>query len=596
VTESAAELALPPSQVEELMQLLGKALRAHQLYLPNNPVYQKAMENLRVAFAHLWESTDDLVLDVGEGELRWEGTVVYSSGSRSESIAWVLFKDGVRSVTLRPGVEQEEIVKLCEVLHRARALQAEDNDDLLTLLWEKDFQHLQYQFQEMVGEGGGGPAIPSQHDLQAGGRPALFVQQGITEEVDEGGEEGEEGEGEPGEGGDTATATARRAGIVKASDFNTTLYFLDEKEIGWIKSAVDEEYAQDLRRNVLAMLFDVMELQTYATVRTELISIVESFLPYLLGAADFGAVGYVLRESRATLERARELLPEHRQALEKLPARLSEEQALSQLLQSLDEAAALPSQDELGELFRELRGDALPTLFGWLPKLNNARVREVIESAVQRLAAANAPMVVQVIQGRDANAVVAAIRVAGRLKLAPTVGALGQGLAHAEPVVRVAAVQALAEIASPAALQALEKGLDDADREVRLASVRVIGLHKSRNALPKITAVVQGKSVRERDLTEKMAFFEAYGLMVGEPGVEALDAILNAAGGFLKRKEDPETRACAAMALGRIGSEAAKASLLRASQDKEAIVRNAVNRAIRGDRMSTMMRAGEIPT
>ena len=594
MTESAAELALPPSQVEELIQLLGKALRAHQLYLPNNPVYQKAMDNLRVAFSRLWEATDDLVLDVGEGELRWEGNLVYKSESRSESIAWVLFKDGVRSLTLRPGVEQEEIVKLCEVIHKARTLQAEDNDDLLTLLWEKDFQHLLYQFQEMVGEGGG-PALPSQHDLQAGGRPALFVQQGIAEEVDEGGEEGEEGEGEPGEGGDAATATAKRAGIVRASDFNTTLYFLDEKEIAWIKSAADEEYAQDLRRNVLAMLFDVMELQTYATVRTELISIVESFLPYLLGAADFGAVGYVLREARATLERARELLPEHRAALEKLPARLSEEQALSQLLQSLDEAATLPSQDELGELFRELRGEALPTLFGWLPKLVSAKVRETVESAVQRLAAANAALVVQAIQGKDASAVVAAIRIAGRLKLAPTVAALGQVLASPEPAVRVAAVQALAEIASPAALQALEKGLDDADREVRLASVRVIGLHKSKSALPKITAVVQGKSVRERDLTEKMAFFEAYGLMVGEPGVESLDAILNAGGGFLKRKEDPETRACAAMALGRIGTELARASLLRAAQDKEALVRNAVNRAIRGDRMSTMVRAGELP-
>ena len=73
----STELALPPAQVEELLSLIGKALRAVQLYLPNNPVYQRALENVRVACRKLWQATDDLVLDVQETELRWEGNVVY---------------------------------------------------------------------------------------------------------------------------------------------------------------------------------------------------------------------------------------------------------------------------------------------------------------------------------------------------------------------------------------------------------------------------------------------------------------------------------------------------------------------------------------
>ena len=120
---------------------------------------------------------------------------------------------------------------------------------------------------------------------------------------------------------------------------------------------------------------------------------------------------------------------------------------------------------------------------------------------------------------------------------------------------------------------------------VRLArcpsTVRVLMQHKHRGALAKVTAAVEGKSVRTADLTEKMAFFEAYGSMVGEAGVAALDAMLNS-GGFLKRKEDPETRACAALALGRIGTPAAREALEKAAGIKEALVRNAVSRALRG--------------
>ena len=47
------ELVLPPNQVEALMQLMSKGLRATQMYLPNNPVYQRAVENIRTGFRQI---------------------------------------------------------------------------------------------------------------------------------------------------------------------------------------------------------------------------------------------------------------------------------------------------------------------------------------------------------------------------------------------------------------------------------------------------------------------------------------------------------------------------------------------------------------
>lgn len=556
---AASELALPPAAVEELMQALAKALRAHQLYLPNNPVYQKSLENLRAAFRPIWEAQDELVLDVSESELRWEGNVVYSQTSRNDSFAWVFFKDGVRSLTLLSGVEQDEIVGLLDVVHRARTLQPEDNDDLLTLLWEKDFQRVRYVFQELASSEVGGMQLPSSDEVAASASAPRYVSSVVEEEA------------------------PPRPGLVRAEEFDSTLYFLDEREIEHLRDAVNREYAQDLRRNVLAVLFDVLELQPYPTVRAELISILESFLPYLLGAGDFLAVAYVLREVRAILQRARELLPEQRKTLEDLPARLSQPEALSQLLQSLDEAASHPAAEELGELFAELRPEALPTLLSWLPRVSNQRLKVVLEEALQRLALAHVPDLVGAIAGADALVVLEAVKLAGRLKLPQAVPAMAQALGHEETAIRVAAVQALADLATPAALQGLELALDDADRDVRLTAVRVSMQHQHRGALARVTAAVQGKSARAADLTEKMAFFEAYGSLVGEPGVAALEATLNS-GGFLKRREDPETRACAALALGRIGTPSARQALERASGAKEALVRNAVSRALRGFR------------
>ena len=546
-------MALPPQQVEELMQVLSKGIRATQLYLPNNPVYQRAVDNIRAAFRQIWQATDDLVFDVGETELRWEDNVVYSQDQRNESIAWTLFKDGVRSVTFRPGVEETEIVRFLGVLQQARNLQADAPDDLLTLLWAQDFQFVAYTFRELATEN----AVPIEKGETIPSTPPTQIQHRVQEE-----------------------APPKREGLVSIDDFDTTLYFLEDGEVEYLKKDVDREYSQDLRRNVLSMLFDLLELQTYGTVRAELISIVENFIPYLLGAGDFRSVAYILRETRAILQRAREIIPEHRKTLEGLPSRLSQRDALSQLLQSLDEAAMHPTEEELAELFQELSPEALPTLMGWIAKLHNERVKDLVQAAAARLAQANAGEVLKALGSEDSAAQLEMVKLAGRLKLPGAPDGMEPLLASGDRALKLAVVEALTAIATPSALRLLERAIDDGDRDVRIAAVRFVASRGYRNAAARVETIVSGSKLRNADLTEKMAFFEAYGALVGAKGIPALDKLL-VAKGLLGKREDPETRACAAMALGKIRTPEARAVLERAAQDKEPLVRNAVARAMR---------------
>ncbi|HXL06195.1 MAG TPA: HEAT repeat domain-containing protein [Gemmatimonadales bacterium] len=535
------------------MQVLSKGIRATQLYLPNNPVYQRAVDNIRAAFRQIWQATDDLVFDIGETELRWEDNVVYSQDQRNESIAWTLFKDGVRSLTFRPGVEETEIVRFLGVLQQARNLQADAPDDLLTLLWAQDFQFVAYTFRELATEN----AVPIEKGETIPSAPPTQIQHRVQEE-----------------------APPKREGLVSIDDFDTTLYFLEDGEVEYLKKDVDREYSQDLRRNVLSMLFDLLELQTYGTVRAELISIVENFIPYLLGAGDFRSVAYILRETRAILQRAREIIPEHRKTLEGLPSRLSQRDALSQLLQSLDEAAMHPTEEDLAELFQELSPEALPTLMGWIGKLHNERVKDLVQAAAARLAQANAGEVLKALGSEDSATQLEMVRLAGRLKLPGAPDGMEPLLASGDRALKLAVVEALTAIASPSALRLLERAIDDSDRDVRIAAVRFLASRGYRNAAARVETIVSGSKLRNADLTEKMAFFEAYGALVGAKGIPALDKLL-VAKGLLGKREDPETRACAAMALGKIRTPEARAVLERAAQDKEPLVRNAVTRALR---------------
>ena len=549
---SGTELALPPAQVEELLSLIGKALRAVQLYLPNNPVYQRAIENVRVACRKIWEATGDLVFDVQESDLRWEGNVVYHNEQKNESIAWTLFKDGVRTVTLRPGVEENEIVRFMQVLHQARVLQADAADDLLTLLWQEDFQFLAYTFQEVQVDQ---PAAIEAEEPASTTAP-VEVQQQVQQE-----------------------APPQRE-VVSADEFDTTLYFLEDQEIGYLQDEVEREYAQDLRHNVLSLLFDLLELQSYGSVRAELIAIVENFIPYLLGSGDFHSVAFVLRQLREVVQRAKDLIPEHREALLAIPTRLSQPEALSQLLQALDEATAHPSEEELGELFRELKPEAIVTLAGWVSRLGNEQVRTLVKRSAERLAAQNPAEVLKALASSDSATALEMVRLAGRLRLATAPDGMGPLLERGNREMKLAVVDALTSIASPTALRLLEGAVEDPERDVRIAAVRFLSSRGHRGAFQRIEAAVLGGKLRHVDLTEKIAFFEAFGSLAGGSGVGVLERILMPRG-LLARREDAGSRACAAMALGKIRTPEARAVLERAAQDREALVRNAVSRALR---------------
>jgi len=553
----------PKAAVEEMLRAFMKAARARQLYLPNNPIYRGAIDALRAAFVPVWKQTPILPLVIDELDIRWEEETVLTdpTGSKSaDNLAWLFFKDGVRELTLTPGFEGEEVLKLLDIVQRARRATTDD-DDLVAMLWEAEFTFLTYRHLDLLQDGVGsesslGPEVTP--------IPAEQVQRETQAAVEE----------------------SQSAGFVNMADFDSTLYFLDEEEVEYLRREIEREYAHDLRGNVISALFDIFELHADATARGEILDHAQTLLPHLLAAGHFGGVAFLLREAHASVSRTLGITDAHKTRLTQLAAQLSTPDSLNQLLQALDEAPQLPPADQLADLFAQLRPAALETIFHWLGESSNAQLRPALGAAADRLAGENTSELVRLVQSPDRVVSDEAIRRAGSLKAQAAVLALSKLLSDPDAARRLAAVQALVEIGSAGGLQAIERATEDADREVRIAVARAFASRGHRPALARIEAAVKGRSIREADLTEKMAFFEAYGALAGEGGVELCDAILNGKS-FLGRREEPEIRACAAVALGRIATTRAMEALRKASAEKDVVVRNAVTRALRAPGAAT---------
>jgi HEAT repeat protein len=555
---SGSELALPATQVEELIRTLVKGLRAFQMYLPNNPMYQRAEQGIHDAFLPVWSTSQQLVLSVVETDLVWEEQTVYHQPNKSESFAWMLYKDGLRLLTFRPGVENDEIVRFLQVVSRARMLAADAADDLLTLLWEQSFLSIEYQFTEIITDS---LAVLDPQMTDFGLSQEAAAQAAVQEQV-------------------RSEAAVRLPGGLDAEDFDSTLYFLEEQETLTLRQQVDEEYTRDGRRAGLEALLDIFELQPSTAVREEILDIFESLFPNLLNRGEFRIVARLLREFRTIAERVTVLEPPVRRKLQSFEARLSEPAILSQLLQSLEEEAALPEDGDIGEVLGELRAEGLETMLIFLPTLKRPAIRQVLEASVDRLGTAHTDVVLGILANLDSEALRGAVGLCRRLALQVAVPALERLVTHRDPAVRLGAVEALATIGSAGALTALERALDDGERAVRLAAVTAVMEKGYRGALRRLEAVVLGRGPQELERAERRQFFEAYAVLAGAPALRVLSDILEPRGLF-RRRETAENRTCAAYAIARLQSADARAVLERIQQDKELAVRNAAARALR---------------
>lgn len=141
---ASAETISPEIQrAEKVVSLLAKAIRAYQVYLPNNRMFTRAFEELTKAIRDFCFDNEALTLAVREFDLMYKNHTVYSSLDKMQSIAFKLYRDGIRLISFHSDVTDEELLAFIDALSKA---QDHDHirDDLVTLLWERDLHGITY--------------------------------------------------------------------------------------------------------------------------------------------------------------------------------------------------------------------------------------------------------------------------------------------------------------------------------------------------------------------------------------------------------------------------------------------------------------------
>lgn len=553
---------IPANELTELFLALDKAARALRLYNPNNPVYQSFNASLAAAFARLWDHVPALQVQVDETAFRCLGKT-YAAGEGRESLPFAFYKDGVRVLTFLPGFE-EEAERFLRVVNLARQADQRDANDMVTLLWEEEFTSFQYSYVDALAEG---LSVPEPSGFAAERVDVLTLHSDFETPSPE--------EQPPAvlQGKPSVVA------VVAADDFAETLYFLEAEELEQLQREVELEWHRDTKAAVLDALFDRLE-DSGAERRLDILRILRQLVTASLGRGDLAVATRILVEINV-LTRAAPLGEVELAEARELFNELNDPAVLGQLLRALEDGSIDPSSQDLGVFLSHLNADALPVLIRQTETTESGLVRQRLRVAIEGIGRQHAKALVALIDAPDDVTARGATRLAGQLGLsdaAPRVAALYR---KADVAGRRAAIEALVQMRTSVALAATQEALLDEDREVRIAAVRGIGTLRYQPARARLEDVLDGKELREADLTEQIAFFEAFAAIAGADGVKTLDRLLN--GRRLLGKQSPQTRSCAAMALGKIATAAARSALQQSASDAHPMVRSAVARALAGE-------------
>jgi HEAT repeat protein len=294
----------------------------------------------------------------------------------------------------------------------------------------------------------------------------------------------------------------------------------------------------------------------------------------VLAEGDFGDAAFIINELK-------NIAGKHddsgvTESVDTIVSELSQPLVVHQLVRVLEDGSIDPEAGELATLLNSLKPEAIEILIQGVATVTRALAREQLMGTLDRLASMSPDMMARLVKSEDPRIAAEAARIAARLKMSGAAEAIASLLQRPSAEVRLAAVEALVALRTSIAGSTLIRALDDVNRDVRVAAARGLAELKYGPGAKKLEEHVTGKDLLKRDLTEQVAFFEAYALTAGDEGIRLLGKMLNGRR-YLWVKYPAKMRACAARALGLVGGPEANQALMAAEKDKDAMVLSAVH-------------------
>ncbi len=518
-----------------LIQTFLQTLKAFRLYEANHPLLSKFMDRLKNDFQNYFNEFDSFSLQVREYQLLYSGNVIYESEDVKDSLAFVFFKDGIREIRFFQGIEFREIVDFLHIVRKSDHVNRFE-DDLVTLLWEKDFAHIAITTLDDFSEGSTILVPATGEELTKGLEYSAPGKEGIEERilVDE----------------NIRQTVSQAPGRALAQTFQLT-----PSEMMELNQDIQGEQQPEHLYVLIDHLTEILlHLGEDKEAYENLISYFERILESLVQQKDLERMVTILMNLRAikdSLGEGKQTASIHRILETALQPRFIER--IGEILKSSPEMDANP----VLQYFQLLNSQAIGPLCQVLKGLDSPKWRKVITDLLTELSREDIQPLTPFLSDRSPNMVRQILFILEKINHPSTPAYLENLVTHPDPRLREATLQLLAQYGDKSK-DLIVKFLKDPAAEIRARACVLFARITKQQAVKPLVEIILSEEFYKRDFDEKASFFRALGETGSREVIPVLQKIANKKNLFSKGKWE-EMRVCATNTLKMMGAQASPA-------------------------------------
>jgi len=520
----------PPLQAEPLIEVVRELVRClviaeknYLLYPPDGKVVQQSLQALLAAFESYKKSAQEpLSLQVRPQELLYSGEVVYREEAVEKNLADRLHRDFIQKVVFLDGIELDELSGFLDCLRQARKADGGDND-LYSLLWGRDFAHIQVDLIDKF----------TTQDLLSS-VPQIPTRKGRVDPEKLRMEEEEE----------RRRREALRTSQEKHPDGDPTLE-LTEEDIKRIAQLASEEESRSPLHDFVDILLEVRLRKCDRKLFQLALDQIAAALRALIEKEDFGQAARLLRRIRD--ETRWRLSEAQRHALEESLKAVCDKTTLQVLHAALDAQLLLPPEHEIFQLMAAFGEGGLP---GFCELLRTHKHTSTLVTTLADLGKDCADLFLQYLSDPDpvvaqaAGDIVLAVDPRGAENIAP-------GLRHPSERVRLYFVRKLIALGNESACAQLVQVLKDPSLELVALALRRFSSAPYPRAYDPLLELANAARFHELDRAAQESCFKA--LLLADPSRAARfigDSVLRWGASMSARSAQRKTAAVLALRHG----------------------------------------------
>ena len=543
----------------DLLLQLVKTVKTVRLYLANNPMRQKFIAELFDRFDLHLRTHGMLRLKVRQGTFLVDGQVVYENQNRQEGLAFRCYVDGISELAFHEGFEQRELVEFLELLASEREQTAID-DDLVSLIWQRDLPHISYVVVDDL------PASDEVPDLSP--PKEVQLQELISKEV-------------------MHAPQAAMAGP-KRLEFPLAVFQLTEDEIAQLKAQIAKEEQRDPVTQLLDIMTVMLEIEEDEVSFAEVVELIEKLVDLFVDRGDLAHAAAAVRAVRALCDRPPSAIEGFRPKLHEFLIRMGGQERLQLIATAINEQETVDT-DALLAYLSALTPEAIVPLTGLLGSASSLKARKVVCEVLVELGKNDVDLLASRLRGGQWFVIRNLIYVLGRIGGPKVVQHLAPLSRHPEQRVRKEVVKTLDGMARDEVIEVLLGILNDQESAVRLAALRALARRKSPQVVAPLAALITDRNFVAKDLNEKLEIFVTLASSGQAEAIVLLKKYVRRTS-WWKRAGQEQLRWCAAYALKQMGTAEAMAILEEGSQGRNRRLREACVAVLRGTARELMMK------